>query len=205
MQLVGVLLLAGTLRAGWARQAGGARALPGTEVSVEALADSARRLAEAEARRRAPLGPGESLDPNRAPEEELDRLPGVGPGTAAAIVRARDTLPFRGLEDLERVRGIGPSTLRRLSPHLRIAAAPRPVGPSSVPARGSSPKAPGPVNVNRASAAELERLPGVGPVLAARIVEFRSRRGAFRGPEDLLSVSGIGPATLERLRPLVRF
>ena len=58
-----------------------------------------------------------------------------------------------------------------------------------------------PLDVNLASAAELERLPGVGPALAARIVEARTRDGPFGSVDDLLRVRGVGGATLERLRP----
>lgn len=57
----------------------------------------------------------------------------------------------------------------------------------------------GRVRLNRASLAELEALPRVGPVLAARIVEGRP----YRSVDDLDRVKGIGPATLRRLRPLV--
>ncbi|MBI3961680.1 MAG: helix-hairpin-helix domain-containing protein [Deinococcus sp.] len=56
------------------------------------------------------------------------------------------------------------------------------------------------VNLNTATQAELEALPGIGPVLARRIIENRP----YSSVDDLLRVSGIGPATLERLRPLVR-
>ena len=59
------------------------------------------------------------------------------------------------------------------------------------------------VDVNAADAAELERLPGVGPALAKRIVEERKRRGPFQSAEDLTRVRGIGPKTRERLEPYV--
>lgn len=59
------------------------------------------------------------------------------------------------------------------------------------------------VDVNTADVAELERLPGVGPALAGRIVEERSRRGAFASPEELQRVPGIGPALARRLRGYV--
>lgn len=59
------------------------------------------------------------------------------------------------------------------------------------------------INVNTASTAELELLPGVGPKLAERIVEHRRVHGAFKKVEDLDGVSGIGPRILERLRGLV--
>ncbi|MCS6797821.1 MAG: ComEA family DNA-binding protein [Myxococcota bacterium] len=62
----------------------------------------------------------------------------------------------------------------------------------------------GVVNVNTASAEELERLPGIGPARAAAILELRQRLGGrFRTVEDLLRVRGIGRATLRRLRPMM--
>ncbi|WP_418608174.1 ComEA family DNA-binding protein [Georgenia sp. SUBG003] len=59
------------------------------------------------------------------------------------------------------------------------------------------------MNLNTATAAELDELPGVGPAIAQRILEWRELNGGFGSVEDLDEVSGIGPATLERLRPLV--
>ena len=56
------------------------------------------------------------------------------------------------------------------------------------------------IDVNLASAAELERVPGVGPALAARIVDARARDGPFGSIDDLRRVRGVGAATLERLR-----
>lgn len=58
-------------------------------------------------------------------------------------------------------------------------------------------------NLNTADATELEELPRVGPVLAERIVEWRTQHGPFAQPEDLDAVPGIGPAMLESLLPLV--
>ncbi len=57
------------------------------------------------------------------------------------------------------------------------------------------------ININTAAAAELELLPGIGPALAARIVEHRTRHGRFRSVDELDHVSGIGPRTLEKIRP----
>ena len=62
----------------------------------------------------------------------------------------------------------------------------------------------GTININRASAKELERLPGIGPVLASRIVEFRSANGSFLTVEDLGKVPGIGNSKLEKFRNLIR-
>ena len=57
------------------------------------------------------------------------------------------------------------------------------------------------IDLNRATAKELERLPGIGPQIAARIVAYREQNGAFKRVEDITKVRGIGPKTLERLRP----
>jgi competence protein ComEA len=59
------------------------------------------------------------------------------------------------------------------------------------------------VDVNTASAAELEKLPGVGPALAKRIVEFRDKNGPFQNVDELLKVQGIGEKSLARFRDLV--
>ena len=62
---------------------------------------------------------------------------------------------------------------------------------------------PAQVNVNRASREELEKLPGVGPALAARIVEHRERFGPFRRAEHLMLVRGISERRFRQLRPFV--
>lgn len=62
----------------------------------------------------------------------------------------------------------------------------------------------GPINLNTASAVELESLPGVGPATASAIVDHRERNGPFASVEKLLDVRGIGEAKLAQLRELVR-
>lgn len=57
------------------------------------------------------------------------------------------------------------------------------------------------IDPNRADAAELASLPGIGPALAQRIIDERTRGGPFQTPDDLLRVSGIGEKTLAKLRP----
>lgn len=69
-------------------------------------------------------------------------------------------------------------------------------------AAGAAPP-PGPLDVNSATAAELEGLPGIGPVTAAAIVEHRERLGPFGSVESLGDVSGIGPVKLSRIEHLV--
>jgi competence ComEA-like helix-hairpin-helix protein len=88
-----------------------------------------------------------------------------------------------------------------------VARAPGPGGPggpqgqragrrdSAMPPRAAS------IDVDRAGAEELIRLPGIGPALAARIVAERGAGGRFGGPDGLLRVPGIGPKTLAKIRP----
>lgn len=60
-----------------------------------------------------------------------------------------------------------------------------------------------PIHLNTASAVHLDALPGVGPAIAKRILEERQRVGQFASVDDLLKVRGIGPKTMDKLRPLV--
>ena len=57
----------------------------------------------------------------------------------------------------------------------------------------------GQININTATAEQLDALPGIGPAKAAAIVAWRTEHGSFRCPEDLIQVSGIGEATLAKL------
>ncbi len=77
--------------------------------------------------------------------------------------------------------------------------------PGSERAREERAAAPLVINVNIATAAELERLPRIGPALAARILARRNTHGPFTSMEGLRHVSGIGPATARVLEPLVTF
>lgn len=165
------------------------------------LEESSERRDE-QARRGRPLSPGERIDPNVAPESELDRLPGVGPATARRIVEARKGRGgFTRPEDLLAVPGIGPRGLERMAPYLHW-----PQGGSERVRRPAGQRGrmkPPLVRLNRADSRELQRLPGVGPALARRILELRESLGRFRSVEDLLGVRGIGPTTLKRLTPFV--
>ena len=62
----------------------------------------------------------------------------------------------------------------------------------------------GSININRATAKQLEELPGIGPVLAARIVQFRSANGSFLSVDDMAKVPGIGSSKLAKFREMVR-
>jgi len=72
------------------------------------------------------------------------------------------------------------------------------------PAKPAEPPPTSPVNLNTASAGELESLPGIGASRAQAIVEARKAKGGFKTVDELLEVKGIGEQGLERLRPFVR-
>jgi competence protein ComEA len=84
-----------------------------------------------------------------------------------------------------------------------LPAAPAPGGPGGAGASAAAGAA-GPLDLNAATAADLDGLPGIGPVLAGRIVAWRSEHGRFARVEELTEVAGIGDKVFERLRPLVR-
>ena len=70
----------------------------------------------------------------------------------------------------------------------------------SVPAMAAGKPAPAAkVNINTASVEQLTTLPGVGPKLAARIVEYRQKSGTFRSPQELMTVKGIGEKNLAKI------
>lgn len=84
--------------------------------------------------------------------------------------------------------------------HIIVPAPGEETAPSAVQDQAEEPSSPSLININSASTAELETLPGVGPAIAQRIVDWRETNGSFSSVEELMEVSGIGPATFENLR-----
>lgn len=176
------------------------------ELDLAALERDSRAAQEVAAR--PPATPQDRVDPNRADAVDLMRLPGVGAAMAARIIAERDSAPFTSTPDLQRVQGIGPATAARLAPLVTLPdQVPAFAGSASGDAAGVSAGQPasgpaGPVDLNRATDLELQSVPGIGPVLAARLLARRDSLRGFRDWSEVDAVTGVGPALLARLKVL---
>ena len=201
----------GVLRATRGAAPGAAAAVVAPDLPGEDLVRQAALSRQAEAAQQ-PLAPGERVDVDRAAAAVLERLPRVGKRLAQRIVADRlANGPFGSLAGLGRVPGVSSGLLRALTPYVTfggvpaLAAAFTPASPGPPPhaapaAKQATPTCRSPVAVNRAAREELMCLPGIGAVLAGRIVAERDAHGAFRDIADLARVPGIGPARIERLK-----
>jgi len=159
-----------------------------------------------------------TVDLNTADRVQLIQVPGIGDHLADAILSHRTNHgPFQRAEDLQQVHGIGPRTWENIKPHVSVdrkytqndvleklkRTSPEPSG-SAVSSRASNKIQRGDplIDINTADESEFTRLPGIGPVLAARIVDTRGT--GFTGIDDLKRVRGIGNKTLEAVRPFVK-
>ncbi|HET9295232.1 MAG TPA: ComEA family DNA-binding protein [Gemmatimonadales bacterium] len=149
----------------------------------------------------APLAPGERVDVDRAGVRELARLPRVGPALAKAIVANRDARgAFGSLEGLDRVSGIGPRLLEALGPHVEFSGTGRGSGEAGKALPAAQPDG-CQLDPNLASVNDFDALPGIGPALAQRIVAYRESHGPFAEIDGLARVPGIGPVVLARIKP----
>lgn len=190
-------------------------AQPGRTASAATHRDSIKALSR-------PLAPGQRIDLDRAPVLEIARLPRVGVALAKRIVADRTARgPFGSLTGLDRVPGVGPGLLRALEPHVAFSGHPMSGGAGGQMSRevdashstaGQRLAAPAhrpigfsaPLDLNAASAAQLDSLPGIGPARAAAIVQYRARHGPFSSLADLARVPGINPALVQRLHDRLR-
>lgn len=134
----------------------------------------------------------------------LVRLP-AGARVADAIEAAGGALPGVDVALLNPARKVtdGELILVGVSAPPGQAAPPGPATAGGGPAAGGAAPGGGPVNLNTATLAQLDALPGVGPVLAQRILDHREQHGGFRSVSDLRQVDGIGDARYEQLKDLV--
>ena len=131
-------------------------------------------------------------------KSELVSIPGIGPKRAADILAYREGYGFIQLSDLKRVKGIGEATFQRIAPYFY------PLDPNAHFSRESADslhKSGFPVDLNLASEQDLILLSGIGPSRARQIIALRDSLGGFSRCDELLQIKGIGPKTLEKIRP----
>jgi competence protein ComEA len=178
--------------------------------------------------------PTTRVDVNSADLQLLETLPGVGPVLAQRILEQRpykdlaDLEKVKGLgpskiEGLKSVVTFGPAlNTNRMnsaisagtSPGVPATKAPSQKAAGSVQEQptghGTSTNAPGKlekgekININRATAADLERLPGIGPAKAKAILDYRTRNGEFKTIEDVQKVNGIKAGAFARIRHVIK-
>jgi competence protein ComEA len=181
------------------------RAIAGALLLIAALFLGGRYLAGAGAAREVPAAPAAAGELRAEPRPRLV-VHVVGAVRRPGLYRLED-----GARTAEALRRAGGAT-RKADLSLVNLAAPVSDGtqivvprraPSTAPAEPGAVPAAGPVHLNTATVEQLDELPGVGPVTAQKIVEYREQHGAFSSVDDLDAIPGIGPARLEQLRELV--
>lgn len=133
----------------------------------------------------------------------LYQLPG-GSRVADALAAAGGPLPGAALDGLNLARPVTDGE-QVVAPAAGAAPAPGEAGTAPAPGVAPAPAArpDGKLDLNRATAQDLDALPGIGPVLAERIVRYREEHGPFKAAGKLRDVPGIGEKTFQKLAPLL--
>ncbi|MET8562092.1 ComEA family DNA-binding protein [Streptomyces flaveolus] len=131
----------------------------------------------------------------------IRRLP-AGARVADALRAAGGVRPGVSTEGLNRARFLVDGEQVVVGSPVGAAAQPAPAARSLTGSTGTGP--PAPVSLNTATAEQLDTLPGVGPVLAQHIIDYRAQHGGFRSVDELREVNGIGDRRFSDLRDLVR-
>jgi comEA protein len=165
---------------------------------------------------------------NTADEKDLAAAKGVGAKLAKALVAGR---PYKTWDEVSKVKGVGSGKkLDALKKVLKVtdgvaakvdtataggattggasasgkAAASTETSSTSKKSSSSEKLAPGTkININTASAEELDKLPEIGPVKAKAIVDYREANGKFAAPEDIMKVSGIKEGTFAKIKDFI--
>lgn len=166
------------------------------------------------------------IDLNTASLEELQTLPGIGPSKAKAIIEYREKSKFKSPEEIMNVPGIGQKTYEKIKDKITVGdenventknAQEKPANPNKEAKEETSQtqlvtktttftnsttsiKL---ININTATAEELEKLPGIGPAKAQAIIDYRNKFGGFKTIEEIKNVKGIGEKTYEKLKDLI--
>lgn len=134
------------------------------------------------------------FDLNTASREELMTVPGIGPKRAEDIIEYRESNGFSSRYDLINIKGIGDATFSKIKDYFYSFEG------EDAEIGLSQPELPSQICINTASSKDLTIIPGIGPVTAERIIDYRNEHGEFSSYEELLEVRGIGPKTLATIK-----
>ena len=140
------------------------------------------------------------FDPNTADAATLQRL-GFSERTAATLLKYRKGHPLKRKEDLRKVFGVSDSLYRVLEPHVVIEGKPSSSSPTSKPMVSAVQSAP--LDLNSADSTQLEKLPGIGPAFARRIIKYRNMLGGFHEKTQLLEVYGFSADQYKLIEKMV--
>lgn len=158
--------------------------LPATPFSLQPLTGEDKEAAQRILR----------VDINTASKTRLESITGL----ADEIVNYRKKHgPIRSVSELEKIPNIGPVTANELAREILIdGRVPNVPEPTSESGRGAGLS----IDINSAGKDELVKLNGIGSVTAGKIIQYRTEKGPIQTVDELESIDGIGPATLETLR-----
>lgn len=122
---------------------------------------------------------------NTASKAELCKLKGIGEVKADAIIAYREANNgFKNIDEIKNVSGIGDATFNDISPYIYV----------------ENPPIDSKININTANLTQLQKITGVGPAIAQRIIDYRNENGDFQSIEDIINVKGIGEITFEKMK-----
>lgn len=151
------------------------------------------------------------LNLNNVSLSELEQISGVGPKIANKIIDFRTANgPFGSVVGLDLIPGFGEGRVKSLSQYLEVPerekVIPRPTPTYTFPSyllRKETPQPKWPIDLNLAKEKDLIKLPGIGPVYAKKILEYRKQLRGYTQISQLLDIRGMGEKRLEEIRPYI--